>query len=57
MCLEDPVTCLQAPGRLEAERTWSLAKTHGRDSRRPDSHPCGEHEPAGLQSAEDTQTD
>lgn len=53
----DCVTCLQAPGRLEAEHIWSSAKTHGRDSRHPDSHPCGEHEPAGLQSAQETLTD
>ncbi len=50
-CFTNPVTCLQAPGHLEAERTWSLAKTHGRDSQRRDSHPCGAREPAGLQSA------
>lgn len=47
------VTCLQVPGRLEAEHIWSLAKTHVQDSRRPDSHPCGAHEPADLQSAEE----
>lgn len=51
--VRDPLTCLQAPGHLEEEHTWSLAKTHGRDSLHPDSRPCGEHEPAGLPSAED----
>lgn len=57
MGLTDSVTCLQAPGHLEAEHTWPSAKTRGRDSRSPDSHPCGEREPAGLQSAEETLTD
>lgn len=46
-----PLTCLRAPNHLEEAHTWTLAKTHGQGSRRPDSHPCGEHEPAGLQSA------
>lgn len=52
-----PLTCLRAPNHLEEEHTWTLAKTHGQGSRRPDSHPCGEHEPAGLQSAEDAVTE
>lgn len=44
------VTCLQVPGHLEGEHTWSSAKTHVQDSQRPDSGPCGAHEPADLQS-------
>lgn len=52
MSLGVTVTCQQAPGHLGAERTWSLARTHERDSQHPDFYPCEVHEPAGLQSAE-----
>lgn len=52
-----PLTCLRAPNHLAKGHTWTWAKTHGQGSRRPDSHPCGEHEPAGLQSTEDAVTE
>lgn len=46
------ITCPRGPGRLEGEHIWSLARTPGRDSQRPDFHPCEVREQAGLQSAD-----
>lgn len=51
--MTDPVTCLLEPGHLEVAHTWFLARTHGPDSLRPDSHPYGAHGPSGLQSVEE----
>lgn len=48
-------TCQQAPGHPEEVHTWFSAKKPGQDSQRPDSHPCGVHEPAGLQSTAETE--